>query len=286
MKSKHLNEHASSSKGILLFAPVIHSGYLEFIKRYDGDVWIFGHEIIADYVHLTRDLRTIDPEAAKNAISSIFPDRKIFIASPKDLAAWPYSHTVMPDDEVCHDIALKYFGDKKIEYSSVFLRWNRVITFKENEIPAHRKITKEKMHKEIMKEAFVEAQKSSDWWRQIAAIIVKDGKIIEKTHNHHMPSDFHLSVNGDPRSNFNAGEHQDIFTSIHAEAESIAKAAKGGVSLDGASIYSTTFPCPNCARLIGTAGIKKVYYSKGYSLLDAEKILNHFGVEIIMVDEK
>ena len=136
-----------------------------------------------------------------------------------------------------------------------------------------------------MTEAFSETEKSSDWWRQIAAIAVKDKKVLLKAHNHHMPTDFHLSVNGDPRSNFDAGQHGEIYTSIHAEAEVVAKAAEQGLSLKGVSLYSTTFPCPNCARLIAQTGIKKVYYSRGYSLLDAERILEHFGIEIILVQE-
>jgi len=114
---------------------------------------------------------------------------------------------------------------------------------------------------------------------------VKNKKVIYASHNHHLPTDDSLSINGDPRSNFDAGQHQNVFTSIHAEAEIIAKAAKDGQSLKGTILYTTTFPCPNCARLIGTAGVKAVYYSKGYSLLDAEQILEHFNVELVLVDK-
>jgi len=268
---------------LLAFVPVIHSGYVDFFSKKEGDILIFGESIINDYVHLTRDLRLIRPTDAQKALKAIFPKRTIKIIEKASFASWPYALTIMPDDEVCHDIAQKYLKGKKLEFLSVFLRWNKVITFKEHEVPAHRKISSDAFHKEILTKASKEAEKSSDWWRQIAALIVKDGKVIFKAHNHHLPTDFHLSVNGDPRSNFDAGQHQDIFTSIHAEAEAIAQAAKKGISLKGAGLYSTTFPCPNCARLIGTAGISKVYYSKGYSLLDAEKILDHFGVGVVLV---
>ena len=114
-------------------------------------------------------------------------------------------------------------------------------------------------------------------------MVVKDKKILFISHNHHLPTNYHLSTFGDPRSNFDAGQHQEIFTSIHSEASIVAQAAHDGVSLKDATIYITTFPCPNCARLVAKAGIKKLFYSKGYSLLDAEKILDHFGVEIFLV---
>lgn len=268
---------------VVAFVPVIHKGYVDFFNAHPGDVWFFGDEIVKQFVHLTRDLRAMGEKNASEALRAVLPGRKIEILKESALNSWSYGLTVMPDDEVCREIGAKYLSDKKIEYVPVFLRWNKIITFKENEVDPKREITKEEFHQKIIKNAFKEAEKSDDWWRQIGAVLVKKGKIVLETHNHHLPTDFHLSTNGDPRSNFDAGQNQDIYTSIHAEAELIAKAAKEGLNLDGSELYSTTFPCPNCARLIGTAGIKRVYYSKGYSLLDAEKILEHFGVEIIMV---
>lgn len=268
---------------VIAFVPVIHKGYLDFFEKNSGDIFVLGDDIIADYVHLTRDLRMIDPGKTVLALRTLFPKKKIEILDKSLIRKLLYKKIMMPDDEVCRDLALKYFKRIKVKYVSVFLRWNRTITFNENEVSAHRKITKERFHKEMIDIAEEEAKKSGDWWRQIAVVIVKDKKILFKAYNHHLPSDFHLSVNGDPRSNFDAGQHQDIYTSIHAEATAIANAAKVGISLDGAEAYVTTFPCPNCARLICLAGIKKVYYSKGYSLLDAEKILDHFEVEIILV---
>ena len=99
----------------------------------------------------------------------------------------------------------------------------------------------------------------------------------------HLPTDYHLSTFGDPRSNFDKGERLDIYTSIHGESDLVAKAASKGISLKGTSIYVSTFPCSNCARLLAEAGVKKVFYEKGYSRLDAENVLNAYGVEIILV---
>jgi len=274
---------SEQSIAVLAFVPVIHRGYVDFFASHKGDIFVFGDDIVITYIHLTRDLRAIKPVEAVTALQSIFPQRKIRALSLAEIANWSYDKICMPDDEVCRDLSAKYFSNKEVEFVPVFLRWNKIITFKENEVPAHRKITTDEFHREMIALADKEAQKSSDWWRQIAACVVKDGKITFVTHNHHMPTDFHLSVNGDPRSNFDAGQHQEIFTSIHAEAEAVARAAKEGVSLEGATCYVTTFPCPNCARLLGTAGIKRIYYSKGYSLLDAEQILDSFGVEITLV---
>ncbi|MEJ6479293.1 MAG: deaminase [Octadecabacter sp.] len=54
--------------------------------------------------------------------------------------------------------------------------------------------------------------------------------------------------------------------SIHAEMEAIVSAARlGKLGLVGAKLYTTTFPCHNCARHIVAAGIKEVYYIEPYS---------------------
>ncbi len=52
---------------------------------------------------------------------------------------------------------------------------------------------------------------------------------------------------------------------IHAEMDAITSVARnGGVSLKGAYLFSTTFPCHNCARHIIATGISKVFYIEPY----------------------
>ena len=60
----------------------------------------------------------------------------------------------------------------------------------------------------------------------------------------------------------------------------IAKAAQMGVSLEGSTIYVTTFPCPVCAKLIVYSGIERVVFSEGYAILDAQDILNSYSITI------
>jgi cytidine deaminase len=51
---------------------------------------------------------------------------------------------------------------------------------------------------------------------------------------------------------------------IHAEMSAILSAAHSGVSVDGCTLYSTTFPCHDCARHIVGAGISRVFYIEPY----------------------
>jgi deoxycytidylate deaminase len=51
---------------------------------------------------------------------------------------------------------------------------------------------------------------------------------------------------------------------VHAEMEALLSCARNGVSTVGATLYSTTFPCHNCAKHIIAAGIKRVVFVEPY----------------------
>jgi deoxycytidylate deaminase len=51
---------------------------------------------------------------------------------------------------------------------------------------------------------------------------------------------------------------------VHAEMLALSDAARKGISVEGATLYCTTFPCHLCAKLIVAAGIKKVVYLEPY----------------------
>lgn len=127
------------------------------------------------------------------------------------------------------------------------------------------------------------AESSSDWWRQVGALIVKNGKVILESFNKHVPSQDMPYIDGDPRDFIEAGKSTDITTVLHAEQGLVSEAANRGISLKGASLYITTFPCALCAKAIAYAGVKKCYFREGWANLDGERILKLKGVEIIQV---
>lgn len=51
---------------------------------------------------------------------------------------------------------------------------------------------------------------------------------------------------------------------VHAEMEALLACARTGISTRGATLYTTTFPCHNCAKHIVGAGIVKVHYVEPY----------------------
>jgi dCMP deaminase len=270
---------------LVAFVPVLHAGYVDLFRKYPGVLYLIGPEFIPESFHLEREIRAIPLPEIKKMIETLAIFSKVFVLDKEnleDLAASDFK-IVLPAEDVSEFFAKTYLKNKQPVFESVFLRWNRKISDTEYEVAADRVVSDKKLDRRFMDKAGAEASKSSDWWRQIGAVAVKNGKVLFSAHNRHLPTDFHLAAFGDPRSSFNAGERPDVYTSIHAEAAIVAEAAREGRSLDGASIYVSTFPCPNCARLLTKAGVKKLYYQKGYSLRDAETILKSAGVEIILV---
>lgn len=51
---------------------------------------------------------------------------------------------------------------------------------------------------------------------------------------------------------------------VHAEMEAIVSCARKGISVQKGTLYTTTFPCHNCARHIIAAGIHRVVYVEPY----------------------
>lgn len=60
--------------------------------------------------------------------------------------------------------------------------------------------------------------------------------------------------------------------SVHAEMAALTDAARRGVQIKGATLYSTTFPCHLCARHVIAAGIERVVYIEPYPKSKAEDL--------------
>ncbi len=59
---------------------------------------------------------------------------------------------------------------------------------------------------------------------------------------------------------------------VHAEMAALLDAARRGVPVAGATLYTTTFPCHNCARHIIVAGISRVVFIEPYPKSRTEQL--------------
>lgn len=102
--------------------------------------------------------------------------------------------------------------------------------------------------------------------RQVGAIVVKDGFLISEGWN---SAPAGSSTDECPRPKCKGDEQpsgvaMDQILCAHAEANAISGCARRGISTAGATLYCTTFPCAECAKLIVGAGILEVVYDVPY----------------------
>lgn len=126
---------------------------------------------------------------------------------------------------------------------------------------------------------------------QVGAVLARDTRIIS------------IGYNGPPAGTHNCDEEWpehgcardskgSCSLALHAEQNAILYAVKNGARLEEATLYTTLSPCIACARLIFSAGIKQVYFSKSYAqykgLASDEGVdfLNRFGVPTLKLEEE
>ena len=70
----------------------------------------------------------------------------------------------------------------------------------------------------------------------------------------------------------------------HSETNAIANAARFGVAVDGATMYSTMVACYACAKVVINAGIKRFVARKDYHASERTKqIFKEAGVELVII---
>ena len=115
--------------------------------------------------------------------------------------------------------------------------------------------------------------------RQVGCIIVKNDILISEGWNG-APKGSHVVNCERCNGNCKSGEKLESAICAHAESNAIANCARNGQSTDGATIFTTLFPCKYCAALIVGAGIKEIVYIDEYVQLDGVKIFENAGVTI------
>jgi dCMP deaminase len=112
--------------------------------------------------------------------------------------------------------------------------------------------------------------------RQVGALLVKEKMIISDGYN------------GTPSGFENECEDENNDTKsyvLHAEANAITKVAKSNNSSEGSTLYITTSPCIECAKLIIQAGIVRVVFTEKYRISDGIDLLKRANIEIVHIED-
>ncbi|MBS3176510.1 cytidine/deoxycytidylate deaminase family protein [Candidatus Woesearchaeota archaeon] len=80
---------------------------------------------------------------------------------------------------------------------------------------------------------------------------------------------------------------QHCMRTTHAEQNAICQAAKLGVPLEGATLYSKMEPCAVCAKMIINAGIQRVVCEKRYhTAQESRELFNQAGVQLDVIHDE
>jgi dCMP deaminase len=120
----------------------------------------------------------------------------------------------------------------------------------------------------FMNIATVVAMRGNCMKRKVAAIIVKDRRVVSTGYNGTPRGARNCNEGGCPRCNGMApsGTALDECLCCHGEENAITQAAYHGTSLKGATLYTTYAPCLLCTKMIINCGIAEVVYNQDYPL--------------------
>lgn len=122
--------------------------------------------------------------------------------------------------------------------------------------------------------AKVAATRSTCLSRPTGAVIVLNKQILATGYNGSMPGMPNCSDEGKcfrRCMNVPDAEKNHYARNVHAEANAIARAARKGIPIHGATLYVTLFPCYSCLKLLVAAGIKELIYELDYETLNKER---------------
>jgi dCMP deaminase len=85
---------------------------------------------------------------------------------------------------------------------------------------------------------------------QVGAVLVRDGRVLTTGYNGYIAGAPQVSVEVDGRE----------VNTIHAEQNAITYAARNGLAIDQATVYSTHYPCLDCTKALIAGGVRRVVY--------------------------
>ena len=94
--------------------------------------------------------------------------------------------------------------------------------------------------------------------KNVGAVIVRDKTILSTGYNGSIRGMPHCDEAGHEME----GDH--CVATIHAEANAIIQAARNGVNINGAEMYTTASPCWSCFKLAANAGLTRICYGEFY----------------------
>ena len=138
-----------------------------------------------------------------------------------------------------------------------------------------------------MELCYVVAKRSTCLRRQVGSVVVREKRILTTGYNGApagVESSLELGNCLRETMGIPSGQRFEICRGSHAEENAIVQGARFGISVAGATLYCTTQPCLQCAKMIINAGLKEVVFQHPYPHEMTEDFMRQAGVKLRRYD--
>jgi dCMP deaminase len=149
----------------------------------------------------------------------------------------------------------------------------------------------------FMSQAYIASLRSTCGSRRVGAVIVNGiepgkRKVLATGYNGNPPGDKHCFEGGCPRFKarqdglIESGDYNEDYPcyAFHAEANALYQMSQLGIPTKDCIVFTTTFPCRQCAEKMLGSGIKKIYYYEGYPDEFSKSYLEKYKVEFEKIE--
>ena len=115
--------------------------------------------------------------------------------------------------------------------------------------------------------------------KHVGAVVVRDRTILSTGYNGSIRGMPHCDEVG------HMMENGHCVATVHAEANAILQAAKNGVRIDGATLYTTASPCWPCFKLIANSGCVRIVYGEFYRDPRIFEVASQLKLELVGLEQ-
>jgi len=114
--------------------------------------------------------------------------------------------------------------------------------------------------------------------KHVGAVLVRHKTILSTGYNGSIRGLPHCSESG------HMMEDGHCVRTVHAEANAIIQAAKNGVAIEGATIYTTASPCWPCFKVIANSGCSRIVFGEFYRDNRIFEYAQQIGIELVSLN--
>ena len=115
--------------------------------------------------------------------------------------------------------------------------------------------------------------------KHVGALLVRDRIILSTGYNGSIRGMPHCDEVG------HLMENGHCVATVHAEANAVLQAARTGVRIEGATLYTTASPCWPCFKLVANAGIVRIVYGEFYRDQRIFDVASRLGIELQSLEQ-